>query len=553
MRRGRARQRVWMAAGLALALGRPAFAQSIPDPLPTGAGRAPVDSGGPALPAAARGALAAEIPLPTPPSATTAEVGYEAGRPLPINLATALKLANVRTLDIAAAEASIRQSLGLLTQARALLIPNLNGGVGYYRHDGLNQNLFTGQVFQKGTNALLVGGGPTLQIGLTDGIFAPLAAKRVVRSRQADLQSARNNSLFDVARAYFALQNARGRLGGSEIARDKAEELVRLTRGLSAGLVAPLEVNRALAQLETLKQDIENSRRDWRIASAQLAQTLLLDMGGLLEPIEPPFLEVKLIPSEATLDGLIDVALSTRPELASQRNLVLVAEAELRRERYRPLLPTFVVTTPQTAGAGVISAGQFYGNVHGQPFGEGGGRSDFATAATWQLQNGGLGYAGVVKQRKATRDLTVVELTRTAFQVKSDVAQALARLQTARARLPEAEEGLKQANESAEKNFIGLRQTSRPAGELLQLVVRPQEVVAAIIQLNTSYGLYFGAVNDVNTAQFELYRALGQPAQWVAANPPGGSEAMPNAAPVPPTPPQAGVPLIPPSTIRRGR
>ena len=77
--------------------------------------------------------------------------------------------------------------------------------------------------------------------------------------------------------------------------------------------------------------------------------------------------------------------------------------------------------------------------------------------------------------------------------------------------------GLRQAIESADKNFIGLRETTRPAGELLRLVVRPQEVVAALIALNAAFEQYSAAVNEYNAAQFELYRALGQPAQWVTA------------------------------------
>ena len=89
----------------------------------------------------------------------------------------------------------------------------------------------------------------------------------------------------------------------------------------------------------------------------------------------------------------------------------------------------------------------------------------------------------------------------------------------------ETEEGVRQAIESADKNFIGLRETSRPAGELLRLIVRPQEVVAAIIALNTAYEQYSGAVSEYNTAQFEVYRALGQPAQWVTCQPPVASAA----------------------------
>ena len=45
------------------------------------------------------------------------------------------------------------------------------------------------------------------------------------------------------------------------------------------------------------------------------------------------------------------------------------------------------------------------------------------------------------------------------------------------------------------------------------LLVRPQEVVAAVQALAQAYLDYYGAVADANRAQFRLYRALGQPAQ----------------------------------------
>jgi hypothetical protein len=138
-------------------------------------------------------------------------------------------------------------------------------------------------------------------------------------------------------------------------------------------------------------------------------------------------------------------------------------------------------------------------------------------AAVWQLQNGGVGNIGRIREQRADRDLAAIEFTRTIFRVKADVAQAVARLQTARVRVVETAEGVRQAIESADKNFIGLRETARPAGELLRLIVRPQEVVAAIIALETAYEQYATSVNEYNTAQFDLYRALGQPAQWVTS------------------------------------
>src|SRR5262249_55955696 len=86
----------------------------------------------------------------------------------------------------------------------------------------------------------------------------------------------------------------------------------------------------------------------------------------------------------------------------------------------------------------------------------------------------------------------------------------------AASRLGKAENGLKDAAESANKNFEGLGQTKTVGGKVIILVIRPQEVVAAIQALALSYSDYYGAVADYNRAQFRLYRALGQPAQLVA-------------------------------------
>ena len=56
----------------------------------------------------------------------------------------------------------------------------------------------------------------------------------------------------------------------------------------------------------------------------------------------------------------------------------------------------------------------------------------------------------------------------------------------------------------------------------MQLVNRPQEAVAALQQLNRTYGLYFAAINSYNRAQFQLYRALGYPARILVCDTPVG-------------------------------
>ena len=108
---------------------------------------------------------------------------------LPINLASALQLAGVSPLDIAAATVQVQQGLAVLLQAKVLWVPSLNAGVDYSRHDGVQQNIFTGALFQKGRQSLFVGGGPSLNVAVTDAVYEPLAAKagrRRARSECAD-------------------------------------------------------------------------------------------------------------------------------------------------------------------------------------------------------------------------------------------------------------------------------------------------------------------------------------------------------------------------------
>jgi outer membrane protein TolC len=502
-------------------VGRDGAAQTIAPPPPPALDdrQAPLSSGAGPAPSGSEARLAAPPAAPQPIPGL-AGMGLPVGgmdatipQGLPINLATAMQLAGVRPLDIATATAQVEQALALQLQAQALWIPNLNAGVDYFRHDGVQQNLFTGVNFIKGRQSLMAGGGPSLSVGLTDAIFAPLAARQVVASRRADLQAARNDSLLAVSQAFFNLQESRGRLLGVGASIVRAEMLVRFATGLAPSLIAPLEINRAQTELQSLRQNQQIAIRDWRIASARLAEVLLLDPADLLEPVEPPFLQVTLVSADSPPDQLIPIALSNRPELASRRDLLVAAYELLRREKNRPFLPNLIVTSPATS-TGLIAGGNFSAGPNGS-MGSNGGRFDIEVAAVWQLQNGGVGNAGLIRQRRAEQNLAAIDVTRTVYRVKSEVSQAVARLQTARVRVVETDEGVRQAIESADKNFIGLRETTRPAGELLRLIVRPQEVVQAIEALNTAYQQYSGAVNEYNVAQFELFRALGQPSQGV--------------------------------------
>ena len=436
----------------------------------------------------------------------------ETDRALPINLATALRLADARPLVIEAARAAVETEYGLYEQARVLWLPSVYLGVDYQRHDGGEQDALNGQLILGSRNQFLAGGGAQAVFALTDAIYAPLAERRLLRARNLEVQTAKNDALLSVALAYFDVQQARGILAGTDDSVAKARDLARRIGALGRGLAPAIEVERAVTELADLEQQAASARQDWHTTSATLTRVLRLDPAALVEPMEPPHLQVTLISPKETVDALIPVGLTNRPELASQQAVVQATLTRLRQERMRPLIPSIVLQSNATPtgflGAGAYATGTSSLNAWS-------GRSDWDAEVVWQFKNLGFGNRGLVTQRRGEQRQALVELFRIQDLVAAEVTQAHAQVQGAAVRIGKAEAELKAAVASYQGNLRGLSETVR-AGELLQLVNRPQEVVAALQQLQQAYINYFTSANDYNRAQFQLFRALGYPAEGLA-------------------------------------
>jgi outer membrane protein TolC len=472
---------------------------------------------------------AALVPPASPPYKGTPNLPVAPGpqvddRPLPINLPTALQLANVQAVDIAAAAERIQVAAATLEQAQVLWLPTITVGGDYNRHDGLNQDT-QGNVFPNSRSSLMFGFGTGIGsaaiLNVCDAIFAPLAARQQLNARQADRQTASNDTLVAVSDAYFNLQQARGELAGAMAATQRTEELVRRTKKLAPALVPELEIDRAEAELVRRQQAELLARERWKVASATLARLLRLDAAAQFDPQEPPKLRIDLIDPSKTVDELIPIALTSRPELAAQQAQVQLTLTLLRQERLRPLIPSVLLRGYSTPVTGTLGAGVFAGGSNSS-ISTSGLRSDFDLQVLWQFDNLGFGNRAKVHLREAENRLALVELFRVQDRVASEVAQAHAQAQLAARRVNLAEKGVQSALNSADKNLVALGQT-KGAGNLVTLLVRPQEAVAAVQTLAQAYADYYGAVADANRAQFRLYRALGQPAQCVLRDRPVGA------------------------------
>ncbi len=444
-------------------------------------------------------------------------------RPLPINLATALYLSNARPLVIAFAQNSVEIAAAQLQRAKVAWLPNLNAGVEYAYHTGEDQST-NGQMIQDTKHSFAAGAGATLGFGISDAIFLPLAAKQQLNSREFDLEAARNNALATVATSYFDVQEARGRLAGNLDVRAKTEALEKQIAGLAGaggqagGLVPQIEIDRVLALKYFLDQEAAASRGLWQANSARLNRVLRLHPGAVVVPIEPPELQVTLIPPGTAVDDLIPVGLLNRPELGSRRALVQATLERLRQERLRPLLPSVVLSGGPPGG--LFNVSSFQGGPSGSPS-TGSGRYDVDVGVVWTLDNLGAGNRAIVRQRTAEQEQAVLEVFDTEDRIAEEVVTAHAQLDAAAARVTQTAASIREANITVEGTRIGLRET-RGSGGLLVLINRPQEAVAALQQLDQAYDSYFTAVNSYNRAQFQLYRAMGYPARGIVCDHPVG-------------------------------
>lgn len=434
-------------------------------------------------------------------------------KPLPINLATAMQLANARPLDVQIAARQVQIAAAQFDRAKWQWAPSLLGGADYFHHDGPVQN-FAAETVVRSRTTFMAGGSLNATFGLNDAIFGPLAARQDLRGRRAVLQAVSNDIALAVAEAYFNVQQARGELAGALAYVKEAEELSRRTAQLAEGLSPPMEATRARVELARRQQSVAALKERWKIASADLMRLIRLDPSSVVEPVEPESLTIQLVDSNCTLDDLIAMGLTSRPELAANQAFVQATLQRLRQEKMRPLMPSLLVRGASTNPAGTLAYGSFAsgpgGNVSGFQ-----SRLDYDVQLLWELQNFGLGNKARIDEKRAERDVAALELFKMQDRVAAEIAQAHAQVKSATERLAVAEPALKDALDLLKKNMEGLTQTRR-VGNVLILIVRPQEVVAALQALAQANTDYHAAVGDFNRAQFRLFRALGQPARCLA-------------------------------------
>jgi outer membrane protein TolC len=432
----------------------------------------------------------------------------------PINLATALRLSDARPLMVAAAQASAWVAEAQLTQAKVLWVPMAMFGFDYIRHDGGGPDFNKGIMTAPSVNYFFGGGSADLVVNFTDAYFEPLIAREMLNSAHWDIQSAKNDAVFQVADAYFRVHQYRGMYAGALYTVERGKELVDKIANLSREFVPQVEVDRARNMLADLEQRAVQDRQEWRVASADLTQILRLDPRAVVVPLEHDHAQITLIDPGRSFGDLMPIALANRPELSSYAARAMAAAVAIRREKARPFVPVFMLTGFQHAA--MYLQGGIFALGPNSSLNQWRGRNDASFQLIWQLEGFGIGNLARIKQQRGRESQAIIDLRRSQDMVAADVNRALARVQSAAARVHQADRALRTAIITFNGHLEGLGQTRRLENVLI-LTYRPQEAVYSLEQLNVSFDEYFTTVAEYNRAQFDLFHALGYPASEVTA------------------------------------
>jgi outer membrane protein TolC len=434
----------------------------------------------------------------------------------PITLGTALRLADARPLIVAAAQAGVWVAEAELTRAKVIWIPMLNIGFDYTRHDGGGPDFNKGIMTAPSVNFFYAGAGMwggMDGIPITDAYFQPLVQRQVLNAAHWDVQSSKNDAVLMTAEAYFRVHQYRGIYSGMLYCVERGRDLVERIALLSKEFVPEVEVERARNFLAELEQRSVLGRQEWRVASADLTQALRLDPRAVVVPLEHDHTQLTLIDPGRCLDDLMPIALTNRPELASHQAMVAASMEQIRREKWRPLLPSIYINGFQTPYE--MLQGGIFGLGPNSSLNQWRGRADLSYQPIWQLESFGIGNLARIKAQRGIQSRAIIEFFKTQDMVAADVTRTQARLQSAAVRVLQADRAMRTAIITFNGNYEGLQQTTR-LGNVLVLVNRPQEAVFALQLLMIAFEEYFTTVAEYNRAQFEMFHALGYPARELA-------------------------------------
>jgi outer membrane protein TolC len=425
----------------------------------------------------------------------------------PIDLSTALRLAEVENPTIAAARAAIIEALAFQTGARALLLPSLNAGTNYHNHTG-NLQRSSGRILNLSEQALYFGGGartlaaenvgiPAVNLvgTLTEAWFEPLAARQRVIGTSFTAQFTANEVLLDVAVLHLELLASQAILEAQRLTESQVYQVAVITNDYAiTGQGRKADANRSQIEWKRRRVLVQKAEEAVAVTAARLSNRLNLDPSVRLLPVGGPLVAINLIALDTEPRELIDYALGQRPDLRARSAEVARADVNYREELARPWIPTVLVG---------FSGGAFGGGSNVVPplLSHFGGRTDFDVRLFWTLMNLGAGNLSLQNRRFAQAGEADAFRVATINRIRQEVTSSRADALAARAEIDIARAGLIAAENSFQQDL----------DRTFQNLGRPIEVLNSLNLLGDARVNVIKALFRYDQAQFRLFVALGSP------------------------------------------
>lgn len=449
---------------------------------------------------------------------------------VPIDLHSALQLAGVQNPEITQAYARVLQATAVHQLAAAQALPNINAGTNYDSHTGALQQA-SGNILSVNRSALYVGAGgnavaagsvgiPGVQynLNISQSIFNYLVTCQIEEQSRFASQAVENNVQLRVALAYGELLKAEGIRAIAIQARDDSAEVARGTAAFSrTGQGRQSDADRAATELARRDESVVEADAAVGAASARLIQLLNLESSMRLHATDNWVVPRPIVPDIIPLEELVAMSLYQRPELADRRAAIHAAMLSLKAAKVLPFSPQFLAgfSAGGFGGGSDLVAGdstpRFGADVNQPRFGKFNSRTDVDVIAYWSLMNLGVGNKALIDAARARVCIADFDRLTVLNQVRAEVADAFARVQTRLAQMETRQKAVTSSNEAFREDLIRTKQNEG----------HPIEVLDSLRLSFRTRTDYLNAIVDYNQAHFALYTAIGQPPADLLIRPAG--------------------------------
>lgn len=401
-----------------------------------------------------------------------------------ISLDDAVRAALENHPSVRRAKAEVSGAEAGVTAARAPLLPQVQGQASWQFQDRPSVQLGTSFVRSSGhsfaaglsVNQLITDFGRT-----TNGLRAAAATEDAQRESEQDV---RDVVVANVRQAFFATRARKALLAVAEQnLANQQRHLDQVAAFVELGERPPYDLAQAKTNVGAARSQLAAAQGEYRVARASLVQAMGLPASADFDVADQglPAIEGEGAPAEE----LLPEALGTRHDVAAIDQRIRSSEYFVRSNE-AGWLPTLGVT------GGIDALGPVLHEMDGPAWKAG-------VTLTWQLFQGGATLAAV-RQAEAALHGLLADRDALAQQVRFELEQSLASIQSALAARDAAEETLSSAREQL-RLAEGRYETG--LGSLLELS-------DAELALQQAEGARVQAEYDLSSARALLLRRLGR-------------------------------------------